>query len=83
MAMEILKGLRTTLKEFGQKPTTVSYPEERRALAGALSRPACAASLPEWSGALRRLLPLRRGLPGRRYLYRGRGEHRGEPGLPG
>ncbi len=32
MAMEMLKGLRTTLKEFGQKPTTVSYPEERRAL---------------------------------------------------
>jgi NADH-quinone oxidoreductase subunit I len=32
MAMEILKGLRTTLKEFGQKPTTVSYPEERRTL---------------------------------------------------
>jgi len=32
MAMEMLKGLRTTLKEFGQKPTTVSYPEERREL---------------------------------------------------
>src|SRR5215831_12807022 len=32
MAMEMLKGLRTTLKEFGQKPTTVSYPEQRRAL---------------------------------------------------
>ncbi len=32
MAMEMLKGLRTTLKEFGQKPTTVSYPEERRTL---------------------------------------------------
>jgi NADH-quinone oxidoreductase subunit I len=32
MAMEMLKGLKTTLKEFGQKPTTVSYPEERRAL---------------------------------------------------
>lgn len=32
MAMEMLKGLRTTLKEFGQKPTTVSYPEERRVL---------------------------------------------------
>jgi NADH-quinone oxidoreductase subunit I len=30
MAMEMFKGLRTTLKEFGQKPTTVSYPEERR-----------------------------------------------------
>jgi NADH-quinone oxidoreductase subunit I len=32
MAMEMLKGLKTTLKEFGQKPTTVSYPEERREL---------------------------------------------------
>ncbi len=32
MAMEILKGLGTTLKEFGKKPTTVSYPEERRQL---------------------------------------------------
>ena len=32
MAMEILKGLSTTLKEFGKKPTTVSYPEEKRDL---------------------------------------------------
>jgi NADH-quinone oxidoreductase subunit I len=32
MAMEMLKGLGTTLKEFGKKPTTVSYPEEKRAL---------------------------------------------------
>jgi NADH-quinone oxidoreductase subunit I len=32
MAMEILKGLGTTLKEFGKKPTTVSYPEEKRGL---------------------------------------------------
>jgi NADH-quinone oxidoreductase subunit I len=32
MAMEILKGLGTTLREFGKKPTTVSYPEEKRPL---------------------------------------------------
>ena len=32
MAMEMLKGLSTTLREFGKKPTTVSYPEERRDL---------------------------------------------------
>ncbi|WIG61152.1 MAG: NADH-ubiquinone oxidoreductase chain I [Ktedonobacterales bacterium] len=32
MAMEMLKGLGTTLKEFGKKPTTVSYPEEKRQL---------------------------------------------------
>src|SRR5690348_17334880 len=32
MAMEILKGLGTTLKQAGKKPTTVSYPEERREL---------------------------------------------------
>jgi NADH-quinone oxidoreductase subunit I len=32
MAMEMLKGLGTTLKEFGKKPTTVSYPEEKRTL---------------------------------------------------
>jgi NADH-quinone oxidoreductase subunit I len=30
--MEIIKGLATTLKELGKKPTTVSYPEERRDL---------------------------------------------------
>jgi len=30
--MEMLKGLATTLKELGQKPTTVSYPEEKRQL---------------------------------------------------
>jgi NADH-quinone oxidoreductase subunit I len=30
--MEMLKGLATTLKELGQKPTTVSYPEEKRKL---------------------------------------------------
>ncbi|HEY7983360.1 MAG TPA: NADH-quinone oxidoreductase subunit NuoI [Ktedonobacterales bacterium] len=32
MAMDILKGLGTTLKQVGQKPTTVSYPEEKRDL---------------------------------------------------
>lgn len=32
MAMEMIKGLATTLKELGQKPTTVSYPEEKRDL---------------------------------------------------
>jgi NADH-quinone oxidoreductase subunit I len=32
MAMEMIKGLATTLKEFGQKPTTVAYPEEKREL---------------------------------------------------
>lgn len=30
--MEMIKGLATTLKELGQKPTTVSYPEEKREL---------------------------------------------------
>ncbi len=32
MGMEIIKGLATTLKELGKKPTTVSYPEEKRDL---------------------------------------------------
>ncbi|HEX8730664.1 MAG TPA: NADH-quinone oxidoreductase subunit NuoI [Ktedonobacterales bacterium] len=32
MAMEMIKGLATTLRELGQKPTTVSYPEEKREL---------------------------------------------------
>lgn len=32
MAMEMIKGLATTLRELGQKPTTVSYPEEKRDL---------------------------------------------------
>ncbi len=32
MAMELIKGLGTTLREFGKKPTTVSYPEEKRNL---------------------------------------------------
>lgn len=32
MAMEMIKGLATTLKELGRKPTTVSYPEEKREL---------------------------------------------------
>lgn len=32
MAMEMIKGLATTLKEFGQKPMTVEYPEEKRKL---------------------------------------------------
>ncbi|MBF6592550.1 MAG: NADH-quinone oxidoreductase subunit NuoI [Ktedonobacterales bacterium] len=32
MAMDILKGLATTLRELGHKPTTVSYPEEKRSL---------------------------------------------------
>ncbi len=32
MAMEMIKGLATTLKELGKKPTTVSYPEQKREL---------------------------------------------------
>ncbi len=32
MAMDILKGLGTTLKQVGKKPTTVSYPEQKRDL---------------------------------------------------
>jgi NADH-quinone oxidoreductase chain I len=32
MAMDILKGLSTTLRQAGKKPTTVSYPEQRREL---------------------------------------------------
>ncbi|HLY30648.1 MAG TPA: NADH-quinone oxidoreductase subunit NuoI [Ktedonobacterales bacterium] len=32
MAMEMIKGLGTTLRELGKKPTTVSYPEEKRTL---------------------------------------------------
>ena len=27
MGMDMLKGLATTLRELGKKPTTVSYPE--------------------------------------------------------
>jgi NADH-quinone oxidoreductase subunit I len=32
MAMEMIKGLATTFRELGRKPTTVSYPEEKREL---------------------------------------------------
>src|SRR5487761_448380 len=32
MAMDILKGMATTLKNMGKKPTTISYPEEEREL---------------------------------------------------
>jgi NADH-quinone oxidoreductase chain I len=32
MSLDILKGLATTLKNIGRKPTTVSYPEEEREL---------------------------------------------------
>jgi NADH-quinone oxidoreductase, chain I len=32
MSMDMLKGLATTLKNMGRKPTTVSYPEEERDL---------------------------------------------------
>src|SRR5579859_4240528 len=32
MAMDIIKGLNTTLRELGKKPTTVSYPEQKRPL---------------------------------------------------
>lgn len=33
MSFDILKGMATTLKNMGKKPTTVSYPEEERELA--------------------------------------------------
>ncbi len=32
MSFDILKGMATTLKNIGRKPTTVSYPEEKRDL---------------------------------------------------
>src|SRR5579875_3423715 len=32
MSFDILKGLKTTLKNMGKKPTTVSYPEQEREL---------------------------------------------------
>jgi NADH-quinone oxidoreductase subunit I len=32
MSLDILKGMATTLKNMGRKPTTVSYPEEERDL---------------------------------------------------
>ena len=32
MSFDILKGMATTLKNIGKKPTTVSYPEEERVL---------------------------------------------------
>lgn len=32
MSLDILKGLATTLKNIGRKPTTISYPEEERDL---------------------------------------------------
>src|SRR5215469_11946542 len=32
MGMDLLKGLATTLRELGHKPTTVSYPEQKRQL---------------------------------------------------
>ncbi|HVU70640.1 MAG TPA: NADH-quinone oxidoreductase subunit NuoI [Ktedonobacteraceae bacterium] len=32
MSLDILKGMATTLKNIGKKPTTVSYPEEEREL---------------------------------------------------
>src|SRR5438128_10272062 len=32
MSFDILKGMATTLKNIGKKPTTVSYPEEDRVL---------------------------------------------------
>jgi NADH-quinone oxidoreductase chain I len=32
MSLDILKGLATTLKNVGRKPTTISYPEEERDL---------------------------------------------------
>lgn len=32
MSLDIIKGLATTLKNMGRKPTTISYPEEEREL---------------------------------------------------
>lgn len=32
MSFDIVKGMATTLKNIGRKPTTISYPEEERAL---------------------------------------------------
>ena len=81
---ETLRGLKTTFARIIEGPVTIQYPEEKMPGLPALPRPPQAAPLRgHGAGEVRRLLAVRRRLPGRLHPRRGRREHAREPGLGG
>ena len=76
-------GFGVTFKAMFKKRLTEQYPEQQKTTAPALPRPAPAQPPPGRPGEVRRLRAVRLGLPRRRDLRRGRGQHRGGALLPG
>ena len=69
MSFDIIKGMATTLKNMGKKPTTISYPEEERELPPRFRGRHVLHRYENESGTLCGLLPLRGCLSCRRDLY--------------
>ena len=79
---ETLRGLKTTFARIVEGPTTIQYPEEKVAGLPALPRPPPAAPLRgHRPGEVRRLLAVRRRLPGRLHPRRRGREHARAPRL--
>ena len=89
--LDAIAGFGVTFATMFKKPITEEYPEKPGPDRAALPRPPPTQPLSRRAGEVHRLRAVRVGLPGRRHLRRGRGQHRGRtllarravrPGLP-
>ena len=78
-----IKGFGVTFHEMFRKPETVYYPEEQAADRAAVPRPPPAQPVAGRAGEMHRLRAVRLGLPGRRHLRRGPGQHPEDRFSPG
>ena len=79
--LDAIAGFGVTFGTMFKKPITEQYPEKPGPVAQALSRPAPAQPVSRRAGEVHRLRAVRLGLPRRRHLRRGRGQHRGANGF--
>ena len=73
--LDPVKGFGVTFRQMFRKVDTVQYPEEKKPTAPAVPRPPSAQPVARRAGEVHRLRAVRLGLPGRRHLRRGRGQH--------
>ena len=69
MSFDIIKGMATTLKNMGRKPTTISFPEEERELPPRFRGRHVLHRYDNELGTLRGLLPLRGSMSSGRNLH--------------
>ena len=77
---DLFAGFGVTFSTMFRQVVTEEYPEVKVPTAAALPRPAPAQPAPRRPGEVHRLRAVRVGLPRRRDLRRGRGQHRGASG---